>query len=182
MKTPISFTRALPGIIFALIIGVLLFSTYQKSNKTGGAELINQAAPALHVREIEGFPSVPLASEGKEHGYVLVNFFASWCTPCQEEHPYLMQLKEEYQLMIVGIAWRDSAANVTKMLEKHGNPYTYVGMDVLDASAFSFGVKGLPESFLIDANKVVVATHRGPITPDVIKEKFLPFLVATSSN
>jgi cytochrome c biogenesis protein CcmG, thiol:disulfide interchange protein DsbE len=107
---------------------------------------------------------------------VLVNFFASWCTPCRAEHPYLKQLANEYNLPIIGIAWRDSAANITQMLKENGNPYRYAGIDMLDASAYGYGVEGLPESFLIDAKGMVVATHRGPLTPTIIQEKFAPHL------
>ena len=168
--------RSLPGIIFALLVGVLLFSTYQKSTKLGGQELVGHAVPAIKLQSIDGFTPLPDDANLFHKQYVLVNFFASWCMPCRAEHPYLKQLANEYALPIVGIVWRDSAANITGMLKENGNPYRYMGIDTLDASAFGFGVEGLPESFLVNEKGVIVATHRGPLTPSIIEEKFAPFL------
>ncbi len=168
--------RSLPGIIFAALVAVLLFSTYQKSTKPGGQELVGHTVPAIKTQAVEGFAPPPNDPALFRTHYVLVNFFASWCMPCRAEHPYLKQLANEYALPIVGIVWRDSPANITQMLRENGNPYKYVGIDLLDTSAYGFGVEGLPESFLIDAKGMIVATHRGPLTPSVIEEKFAPYL------
>jgi cytochrome c biogenesis protein CcmG/thiol:disulfide interchange protein DsbE len=168
--------RSIPGIIFALIVGVLLFATYKKSVNEGGHALIGKPSPNMTVRSVEGLPSLPKVRSALWGKPVLINFFASWCQPCQAEHPFLNQLANEYGLTIVGVVWRDSASNVREMLHTHGNPYAYVGVDILDTTAYAFGVEGLPESFLLDAMGAVVATHRGPITPQVIEEVFAPHL------
>jgi cytochrome c biogenesis protein CcmG, thiol:disulfide interchange protein DsbE len=174
--------RALPGILFGLIVAVLLYITYDRAAKPKGQELLGKPAPALHTLPIEGFKPIPSTSVLFKHEFVLVNFFASWCTPCRAEHPYLNQLANEYGLRIVGIAWRDSPQNITAMLKEAGNPYNVVGLDQMDASAYAYGVEGLPESFLIGLDGTVVAAHQGPITPSVIKETLLPFLGQTPAK
>lgn len=168
--------RAIPGIIFLLIVAVLLYSTYMGSTKDSGAELIGQTVPNLHGNQITGYKYPPPASILFKHQYVLVNFFASWCTPCLAEHPYLNQLSKNYDIKIVGIAWRDSADNITNMLTEHGNPYDYVAIDKMDASAFGFGVAGLPESFLVGHDGKIISHHRGPLLPATIAEKITPYL------
>ncbi len=166
--------RALPGIVFLLIIAVLFFATYKKTTNEGG--IVGQAAPELHVEKIEGLKHPPAAGVLFKHQIVLVNFFASWCTPCLAEHPFLNQLANEYDLRIVGIAWRDSDDNIRAMLKEHGNPYSYIAADRMDSTAFGFGVKGLPESFLIGPDGNIITSHRGPLTPDVIRAKIIPHL------
>ncbi len=168
--------RALPGIIFFLLAALLLYSTYKKSINPTSEELIGQPAPELHLKKMEGFRSVPSAAVLFKHQYVLVNFFASWCAPCLIEHPFLNQLAQEYDLTIVGIAWRDSPANITAMLEEHGNPYDYVGLDQMDATAFSYSVEGLPESFLIGPDGTMISAHQGPLNPAIIQAKILPHI------
>jgi cytochrome c biogenesis protein CcmG, thiol:disulfide interchange protein DsbE len=172
--------RNMFGVIFALIVTVMLFSTYKKATRLGGNELVGKPAPNLTISALEGFPALPKDGSAFGKGYVMINFFASWCQPCQAEHPFLKQLAAEYNLPIVGVVWRDSGANVKEMLQSHGNPYAYVGTDIMDASAYSYGVKGLPESFLINAQGKVVATYRGPITPPVMQEIFAPHLEGKS--
>lgn len=168
--------RRIPGLVFCLIVAVMLFATYKKSTNPQGEELIGRPAPELHSVKVEGFSRLPSRDVLFNGQYVLVNFFASWCTPCLAEHPHLQQLSEEFGLTIVGIAWRDSAENVQAMLDEHGNPYSYVGLDKMDASAYAYSVVGLPESFLIGPDGNVVATHRGPLLPNVIRTTIIPFL------
>ncbi len=171
--------QAIPGLIFLLIISVLFFSVYQKNTKEAGSNLVGQEVPTIYAEPIEGLPKIPGKAVVFKYQYVLVNFFASWCTPCLAEHQYLNQLAKDYDLKIIGVAWRDSAKNISKMLSTHGNPYNYVGIDTLDTSAYAFGVAALPESFLVAPNGKVIVTHRGPLVPDVIREKLLPHLQQT---
>lgn len=168
--------RALPGILFLTIVLFLFYVVYDKSTKDGGVGLIGQAAPEFYTNKIEGYASIPSSDIALKHRYTLVNFFASWCTPCLAEHPFLTTLAKKDNITVIGIAWRDSKDNITTMLKEHGNPYHYVGIDNRDSTASLYGVKGLPESYLINPEGVIVEMHQGPLVPETIKEKILPYL------
>ncbi len=168
--------RAIPGILFLIIICFLFFVTFNKGTRESGVELIGKKAPALVTNSIAAYTSVPSSDIAFKHRYTLVNFFASWCTPCLAEHAFLKELAQQKDITIVGIAWRDSEKNITKMLKEHGNPYDYVGIDNMDATASQYGVKGLPESYLINPEGMIIEMHQGPLVPETIKEKILPYL------
>jgi DsbE subfamily thiol:disulfide oxidoreductase len=168
--------RAIPGILFLVIVTFLFYVTYNKTTRSAGAELISKPAPSVHTKKIANYPVIPSADIAFKHRYTLVNFFASWCAPCLAEHPFLYELSQQHNITIIGVAWRDSEKNITKMLNEHGNPYDYVGMDSMDATATRYGVKGLPESYLINPQGIVIEMHQGPLVPAVINEKIVPYL------
>lgn len=171
----------IPAVIFFLCAAISLYSTYTTTTKLGGSELIGHEAPSLSTRAIEGYNAIPQKDMLFRYQYVLVNFFASWCTPCLAEHPHLLVFAKEYEVKIAGVAWRDSPEHVKTLLEQHGNPYDYLGTDLMDASAFAYGVEGLPESFLVDKEGKVVASFQGGLTQETIAQRFAPHVPKRSA-
>jgi cytochrome c biogenesis protein CcmG/thiol:disulfide interchange protein DsbE len=125
--------------------------------------LIDTEAPGLDLPPVEGHGR-GLASADLEGEIALVNFFASWCIPCLQEHPTLMAIKAEGGPPIYGVAWKDSDG-AAAWLGRHGDPYAGVGDDGDGRSAIDFGITGAPESFLIDRNGRIRYKHVGIITP-----------------
>jgi cytochrome c biogenesis protein CcmG/thiol:disulfide interchange protein DsbE len=171
------------------IIGVMLWSVllcfmgyvmWARLFNPHGAHLVGHQRYNIATTAIEGYAPIPDFWQVMQHDVVLLNFFATWCTPCQAEHPLLIELSKKYQLQVVGVASRDSARNVAAFLEKKGNPYSYLGIDLMDATAATYQVKGLPESYLIKKDGTVLAYHSGSLTQAVIEEKFLPYLTPIS--
>ncbi|MGI4941929.1 MAG: DsbE family thiol:disulfide interchange protein [Janthinobacterium lividum] len=119
-----------------------------------------------------GFSSAALAAMGRP---VLVNFFASWCIPCVQESPLLMQLSRT-GLPIWGVDYKDKAENATDFLSHNGNPYSRVARDAAGRTAIDWGVYGVPESYLIDAQGVVRWRWAGPLDPDTVASQLLPLL------
>jgi cytochrome c biogenesis protein CcmG/thiol:disulfide interchange protein DsbE len=116
---------------------------------------------------------------GKEHGHgdvVLVNFFASWCVPCLQEHPLLMALAAREKLVVLGINYKDPAPGGLQFLVRHGNPYRAVGVDAAGRAAIDWGVYGMPESFLVDGRGRIVLKQVGPLTPEAVEGILLPAL------
>ncbi|HEX3349105.1 MAG TPA: DsbE family thiol:disulfide interchange protein [Acetobacteraceae bacterium] len=97
---------------------------------------------------------------------VLVNFFASWCEPCVEEAPVLMQMKQR-GVPIYGIAYKDKPNATLGFLRGHGNPYARIAMDEPGRVAIDWGLYGVPESYLIDGQGIVRWRYVGPLTADV---------------
>jgi thiol-disulfide isomerase/thioredoxin len=119
-----------------------------------------EPAPALQARDLLGNPVTKENWSGK---VVLVNFWATWCPPCREEIPELLELEKEYKdrLQIVGISEDDDPpAKVMKFVEKQGMTYPIVMAtpELIDAYG---GVPALPTSFLIDTQGRVVQKHSG---------------------
>ena len=107
-------------------------------------------------------------------GPYLLNFFSSWCVPCQYEAPYLNELSKKVDLY--GIAYKDRFSETKKFLNSFGNPYLNIGVDEKGYIAIDWGVYGVPETFLIDSNNIVIFRHAGPITEEIIKRKIFPEL------
>ncbi len=135
-------------------------------------------------RPVPSFPPLPAQPPAVEgfgagdiralHRPLLVNFFASWCQPCRVEHPALMALAPD--LLIWGVAYKDTAEAVRALLAESGNPYRRIGRDADGRAAIEWGVYGVPETFLIDANGIIRGHWAGPLDPDVIEGELKPLL------
>ena len=104
-------------------------------------------------------------------GPVIVNFWATWCTPCKAEHPILMQMKAG-GVPIVGVQHFDESDRANpqiatdkarEMLKREGDPFQALAVDPQGDISLSFGIAGVPESFLVDAKGMIVKTLRGPL-------------------
>ncbi|MFI5010940.1 MAG: DsbE family thiol:disulfide interchange protein [Hyphomicrobiales bacterium] len=111
-------------------------------------------------RAVDGFGDADL----KIGGGTLLNVFASWCVPCREEHPVLMELAKDKSVTLLGLNYKDEAAKALNFLGAFGNPYRKVGVDALGRTGLDFGVYGVPETFAIDATGRIVAKHVGALT------------------
>ena len=160
----------LPLLMLAVLAGFFGWSLLSGRDPASiGSAMVNRPAPALPFAE-------PPLKAGKP---VLVNFFASWCTPCLAEHPLFMRLKEREGATIVGIAWKDKPEAARAWLAKLGDPYARVGFDQDGKVGLDWGLSGVPETYLIDAQGVVRLHFRGPLTERDLAA-ILPLLKAGS--
>ncbi len=108
-------------------------------------------------------------------GPLLVNFFASWCAPCVEEAPILMDLHRA-GVKLIGIAYKDKPAATDAFLARRGNPFTRLARDEPGRVAIDWGVTGVPETYLIDPAGVVRWRWAGALTPEVVTAELQPML------
>ncbi len=136
--------------------------------------LTNKRVPGFRLPGLpdEGFSSVDLMSTGRP---TLVNFWASWCAPCLQEHPVLMELKAA-DVPIWGIAYKDNRSNSLDFLKRHGSPYARSAADAPGRVAIDWGLTGVPETFLIDGDGYVRWRMTGPLTPDTVTRQLKPLL------
>jgi len=136
-------------------------------------EFIGRAAPAINVPDLYNEKEIVNAADmlGKVW---LFNVWGTWCPECWREHAYLMELNRK-GIAIVGLNWRDTRQEAQAMITKMGNPFLKIGFDPESVVAIDWGVYGAPETFLINAEGMVVAKHAGGITPAVWDEKFKRF-------
>ena len=103
-----------------------------------------------------------------DSNYYLVNIWASWCLPCREEHTYLVQLKKNLSIKIIGINYKDKRDNALKFLDEYDNPYSVILNDNNGTASIEIGAYGVPESFILNTEKKIIKKIIGPID----KKKF----------
>ena len=129
--------------------------------------LVGKPMPALSLPELADGRPAPIRAAAD--GPILVNFFASWCAPCEIEHPQLMALKAQ-GVKVVGIAYKDEPARTQAFLAELGDPFAVKLMDRDGRAGIEFGVTGVPETFLVGADGVILAKHSGPLTDADVQE------------
>ncbi|MDK3074139.1 DsbE family thiol:disulfide interchange protein [Sedimentitalea sp. JM2-8] len=111
----------------------------------------------------------------------LVNYWASWCAPCRVEHPNLEQLAAE-GVPIYGVNYKDDPNNAAKFLTELGDPYTAIGADRDGKMALDWGVYGVPETYVVDGNGVILLRVAGPVTQRVMEETLRPAMEASDGG
>jgi cytochrome c biogenesis protein CcmG/thiol:disulfide interchange protein DsbE len=136
--------------------------------------LIDKPAPQFALAGFAGDPGLKLDSlKGQA---VLINFFASWCEPCREEHSVLMRLAAQGKAPLYGIAYKDKPEDAQLFLKEYGDPYRSVGLDESGRTAIDFGVYGVPETYVIDREGRIRLRFVGPLTENDVARKLLPLL------
>ena len=110
------------------------------------------------------------------HELTIVNFFASWCGPCRAEHHYINLLSKEKKLKVIGINFKDDRQKAIKWLEELGNPYSNIAVDSDGSIGMNWGVYGLPETFIVNADNIIRYRHAGPITKKIYNDFYLKVL------
>jgi cytochrome c biogenesis protein CcmG/thiol:disulfide interchange protein DsbE len=150
----------LPLAVLALL--AVLFAGYalKRDPNVQPKALVGKPVPALTLPDLTTGRPQPLP-EAK--GPYLVNFFASWCAPCEIEHPVLVTLKAQ-GVTIVGVAYKDAPDNTRAFLGRLGDPFDRRLVDRDGRAGLEFGVTGVPETYLVGADGVILDKHTGPMT------------------
>jgi cytochrome c biogenesis protein CcmG, thiol:disulfide interchange protein DsbE len=175
MKRLIAFAPL--AVLGVLIVAAAFVLLRGGERETVSAGQLDRPAPTFALTRLGGGDLVTSdAFAGRVH---VVNFFASWCTPCRAEHPQLMALRER-GIVVLGIAYKDEPENSARFLNELGDPFEAVALDPDGRFALEMGVAGaVPETFVIDARGRIRAVHRGPLTADVVAQQILPALEAS---
>ncbi len=108
----------------------------------------------------------------------LVNFFGSWCVACLQEHPFFLKLKANNVIPLYGVDWDEKNPNdVVRWLDRHGDPYAKIGVDVSGETIIDWGITGAPETFVVDKQGVIRYKHLGPISKRSWEETLWPLIV-----
>ena len=101
---------------------------------------------------------------------IIVNFFATWCKPCRDEHGYIKLLSKKNKVHIIGINYKDKNEKTVEWLKKLGNPYSRIAIDKKGNIAIDWGVYGIPETFIVNSNGIIKFRHVGQITEKIYKK------------
>lgn len=176
------FMAALPLIIFLALAGIF---SYQLLSGKDASELpsvlIGKDAPETNLRPLEGLmvngQQLPGWSSEELKGEVtVINIWASWCVPCRQEHPLLVELGKDDRFNVFGFNYKDKTENALSFLNELGNSYEAVGVDPTGRSFIDWGAYGVPETFVVDANGKIVFKHVGPLSPESIQKDLMPVI------
>ena len=154
---------ALPLVALGLL--AVLFAGYALHHDphVNPSALVGQPLPDLTLAALKDGAPRRLRTDATPA--TLVNFFASWCAPCAEEHPALMGLRAE-GVRIIGVAYKDRPENTRGMLARLGDPFAETLTDPDGRAGVEFGISGVPETFLVGPDGRILAKHTGPMTAD----------------
>jgi cytochrome c biogenesis protein CcmG/thiol:disulfide interchange protein DsbE len=137
--------------------------------------LIGKPVPDFTLPPVKG-RALGLSGADLKGEVSLVNVFASWCTACREEHPLLMGLRENRDVPVHGLNYKDKPVDAEKWLNEQGDPYTRTGADIDGRVGIDWGVYGVPETFVIDRDGRIAYKQIGPLTPQVLRDTIIPLI------
>ncbi|UUP17412.1 Thiol:disulfide interchange protein CycY [Nitratireductor thuwali] len=165
----------LPLLAFLALSAVFLMQLLSgRDTAVVPSALIGEQAPQTSLPPLEGL-ALPGLEPADFLGKVsLVNVWGSWCGPCRQEHPLLMELARDDRVRLVGLNYKDRPENARRFLGELGNPYEAIGVDRNGRAAIEWGVYGVPETFLVGPDGTIRYKHVGPFTPQSIQRELMP--------
>ncbi len=176
--------QILPVIVFVAVAGLFAVALRSGDPSKLPSALIGKPVPVSSFaglsglvadgKPVSGFSNSDLAKGTTS----IVNFWASWCAPCIDEHPLIAELKIKSGLKIFGVNYKDDPAAARRFLGRYGNPFTAVGTDADGTTAIDWGVYGMPETFVINGRGEIIYKHVGPLSAEAIDAKIMPAIKA----
>ena len=150
-----------------LVIFVVVLATRPSAlDKQAQSPLLGKPAPDISGTSVLSGQPVSLGSwRGR---WVVVNFFATWCIPCRQEHPEFVKFSQRHfngDTQLLMVVYDDRADKVRDWFHVHGGDWPVVA-DPDDRVALDYGVSGVPETYLVDPNGFLVSKTVGGVTAD----------------
>jgi len=169
----------LPLVFFLGLAALFLFRLGAGDISRIPSALIGKPVPATEFPPVPGLMrdgvQVPgIARKDFDGAVTLVNVWASWCKPCRDEAPLLMQLARDKRIRIVGINYKDQPDNALKFIARYGNPFAAAGADAGGRAAMDWGVYGVPETFLVGRDGRIVYKLIGEINARSLETALMP--------
>ena len=161
------------GLFLSLML--LLGAGLQQDPRDLPSPLIGKAAPAFTLNQL-GEPDLRFGPHDMKGKVWLLNVWASWCASCRQEHALLVDFARLGLAPVVGLDYMDTAAEATKWLEQHGNPYQLSVQDTRGKVGIDYGVYGVPETFVIDQRGQIRLKLSGPVTAELLNQKIVPLI------
>ena len=167
-----------PGALAVLVFTALMMALalgLKRDPAEVPSALIGKPAPVTDLPPVDGF-GPGFTAEDFKGKVTLVNVFASWCASCLDEHPLLMTVATSGEARVFGIAYKDDPGDSASWLRRHGNPYAATAADVSGRSGIDWGIRGVPETFVVGSDGNVVHRHVGPVTREDWRRTVAPLI------
>ena len=142
-------------IFIFLITFVIFFKGLKNSNIYTPSTKLKKEVPSFELKSFENNSIIISEKIFEDNKYYLMNIWASWCIPCKEEHKFLMKLKKDERIELIGFNYKDNFKNASSFLKDLGNPYNIIVLDKDGTASIEWGAYGVPESFLVHQNKII---------------------------
>ena len=165
-------------IIFFLALAAIFASQLLSGKDTSvlPSALIGKPAPATDLPSLDPAALTGLKSSDFIGRVTVLNVFASWCVPCREEHPVLIEFAKDKSFTLVGFNYKDAPENAARFLAELGNPYTTIGTDISGRAGIEWGVYGVPETYIISKDGTILYKHVGPLDSGSISKELMPVI------
>jgi cytochrome c biogenesis protein CcmG/thiol:disulfide interchange protein DsbE len=157
----------LAGLVLVVPFLVVLFANLGRDPRSVDSPLIGKPAPPFALAPVSGGDAVSLS--GLRGKVVVLNFWATWCVPCMQEHPTLSAGSRSMpDVQFLGVVYQDENAKVAELLRR--KPLAYPTLtDEGSKTAIAYGVYGVPETYFIDKQGTIVTKFVGPLDPDTLR-------------
>ncbi len=167
-----------PLVVFGLLVAVFIKGLDPERDLNElPSPFLGKEAPTFDLPRVR-IPDQRVSSSDYAGQLALVNFWATWCVGCRQEHEFLMELSTTSDVPIYGVDWRDQREPAIEWLDTLGDPYVASGFDGDATTGIDWGVYGAPETFLIGEDGIVLHKHLGPLTPQIWEDDFMPLIEA----
>ena len=158
-------------LIFVIFFLSVFWRALKINNNYDTKNLVGSKISNFQLNDINSGAQYIPEKNLKKNKYTLINFFASWCAPCRQEHKYLLKLNNQNKnIKILGINFKDKKNNALIFLNELGNPYNSVLEDPDGRASVLFGIYGIPESILINKELTIIKKIIGPIDKKQFEE------------
>ena len=142
-------------IFIFLITFVIFFKGLKNSNIYTPSTKLKKEVPSFELNSFENNSIIISEKIFEDNKNYLMNIWASWCVPCKEEHKFLMKLKKDERIELIGLNYKDTFKKASSFLKDLGNPYNIIVSDKDGTASIEWGAYGVPESFLVHQNKII---------------------------
>ena len=160
----------IPAIIFFAVLSMFFYLLIIDRNPLEiPSNLLNKNVPKFTTDSL--FTESKFSSpQDFNNEITIVNFFATWCKPCRDEHVFIKRLADKKNIKVIGINYKDDEKKTKKWLNELGNPYSNIALDKNGKIAIDWGVYGIPETFIINSDAIIKYRQVGPITTKIYKK------------
>ena len=156
-------------VLVFIIIFIIFYKGLQNTNIYTPNTKTSFEVPLVSVKLFNSNEIVNTLEIFSSDKFYLLNIWSSWCVPCRQEHSILMDLTKNDNLKVIGINYKDTKKNANNFLKELGNPYDKIIFDNKGTNSIEWGAYGVPESFLINKNKII-KKYIGPLSEESMKE------------